>query len=181
MTKLAIKNFGFKGHSTKNKGISKAFQPKIKIFSENNTPLSLKNKGHTSKIKTKPLEKNKIASLDMTNGCVAIVTCTTTSCGPNAVCKVENNTILCQCKLGTTGNPFDMKDGCRTFVATASMWGDPHYTTFDGQKFDWHGICPYIYSMNCKPGNIAPYEDFKVKARNTNIWPDEKGKNRPLA
>uniref|UniRef100_A0A914E2E6 VWFD domain-containing protein n=1 Tax=Acrobeloides nanus TaxID=290746 RepID=A0A914E2E6_9BILA len=117
---------------------------------------------------------------DMINGCIPIVACNALSCGPNAVCKVENNTILCQCKLGTSGNPFDMKDGCRTFVVTASMWGDPHYTTFDGQKFDWHGICPYIYSMNCKPGNIAPYEDFKVKARNTNIWADEKGIKRRI-
>jgi hypothetical protein len=44
MTKLAIKNFEFKGHPTKNKDISKAFQPKIKIFSENNTPLQWRAK-----------------------------------------------------------------------------------------------------------------------------------------
>lgn len=50
------------------------------------------------------------------------------------------------------------------------MWADPHYTTFDGGKFDYHGTCPYIFSMNCVPGNIAPYEDFKIKARNTNHW-----------
>lgn len=39
----------------------------------------------------------------MINGCEKIVICETNSCGPNAVCEAQNNTIQCQCKLGHTG------------------------------------------------------------------------------
>uniref|UniRef100_A0A3Q3B389 VWFD domain-containing protein n=1 Tax=Kryptolebias marmoratus TaxID=37003 RepID=A0A3Q3B389_KRYMA len=55
------------------------------------------------------------------------------TCGPNEKCKLENGVQKC--------HPVGKG------VCQAS--GDPHYTSYDGQKFDFQGTCTYTLSKSC--------------------------------
>ena len=35
------------------------------------------------------------------------------------------------------------------YSKTATATGDPHYTTFDGKKYDFMGKCEYIFAKDC--------------------------------
>lgn len=47
------------------------------------------------------------------------------------------------------------------FQASCRASGDPHYTTFDGKRFDFQGKCEYIFAEDCSVG-----ESFKVWTKN---------------
>ena len=68
------------------------------------------------------------------------------------------------------GNPSDMQQGCHTRFGKAYIQGDPHSFTFDNAEFDYHGTCPVVLSKNCVPGNLAPFEDFRVLGVNNDHW-----------
>nr|XP_014346130.1 PREDICTED: zonadhesin-like [Latimeria chalumnae] len=59
--------------------------------------------------------------------------CTNTGCAPSENCKEVNGAFGCYPKGSST--------------CTAS--GDPHYTTFDKKKYNFHGNCTYILSKPC--------------------------------
>ncbi|XP_067172896.1 IgGFc-binding protein-like [Apteryx mantelli] len=49
-------------------------------------------------------------------------------------------------------------------VAECSAWGEPHFRTFDGKEFDFHGTCTYTLASSCDPDpSLTP---FSVEARN---------------
>ncbi|KHN74084.1 Zonadhesin [Toxocara canis] len=95
--------------------------------------------------------------------CQTHIECTKNSCGKNTDCYVANHQINCVCKLGYSGNPTY---GCNMRTVQACMTGDPHYTTFDGQRYEYQGTCPYVFAQPCNGAFPPPYAYFSVKAKN---------------
>lgn len=49
-------------------------------------------------------------------------------------------------------------------MATCRAQGDPHYTTFDGRRYDMMGTCLYLMAELC--GNDQTLPAFSVEAKN---------------
>uniref|UniRef100_A0A4W3HDB9 VWFD domain-containing protein n=1 Tax=Callorhinchus milii TaxID=7868 RepID=A0A4W3HDB9_CALMI len=76
--------------------------------------------------------------------------CIYTKCVAKEKCRVVNGKAECQPIGGA--------------VCWAS--GDPHYSTFDGQKYDFQGTCKYTIAKTC--GTETSLPSFKVEAKNAN-------------
>ncbi|XP_028410565.1 uncharacterized protein LOC114533262 [Dendronephthya gigantea] len=69
--------------------------------------------------------------------------CDDLSCGENEVCVRVGDTFDCVCHQDYTG------DDCKEKVeATCVTYGDPHYKTFDGKRFDFMGKCEYVLAKD---------------------------------
>lgn len=88
------------------------------------------------------------------------VVCKKFTCGPNEKCKLENGIQKC----------FPIGKG----VCQAS--GDPHYLSFDGQKFDFQGTCTYTLSKSCGLEGTH-LEAFSVQVENVQ-WDQMRGKKK---
>ncbi|KAM9226326.1 IgGFc-binding protein [Dugong dugon] len=77
-----------------------------------------------------------------------LVSCEPSSCGPHEACKPSAGILGCV-PVGS---------------ATCQASGDPHYTTFDGRRFDFMGTCVYVLAQTC--GAQAGLEQFTVLQEN---------------
>ncbi|XP_056652070.1 IgGFc-binding protein [Monodelphis domestica] len=77
-----------------------------------------------------------------------VVSCSPSACGPHEACQLVNGALGCV----VVGS------------ATCSAAGDPHYTTFDGRKFDYMGTCVYTLVRTC--GSQPGLQDFEVLVEN---------------
>ena len=51
----------------------------------------------------------------------------------------------------------------KTCAGTCSVYGDPHYTTFDGKRFLFEGRCNYVIAQDkCSKNNGS----FSIQAEN---------------
>ncbi|XP_078524644.1 IgGFc-binding protein-like [Lissotriton helveticus] len=76
--------------------------------------------------------------------------CTNNSCSPTEYCKEVNGIPSCY--------PKDS--------STCVVSGDPHYTTFDKRKYDFHGNCTYVLAQPCNSSRTP----FAVYASNEYRW-----------
>ncbi|XP_058260767.1 alpha-tectorin-like [Hemibagrus wyckioides] len=82
------------------------------------------------------------------DGTSGFVNCSSSSCQEHEICHV-----------------IDGEYGCHSRPsATCSASGDPHYTSFDGHRFDFQGTCRYTLATVCNDTLGLPY--FQVTARN---------------
>ncbi|KAE8594550.1 hypothetical protein XENTR_v10019687 [Xenopus tropicalis] len=81
---------------------------------------------------------------------LGFVVCTPTSCKASEKCLVVNGVRGC--------HPISF--------STCSAYGDPHYTTFDGRRFDFMGTC--VYQLVGVTSSDASLTRFTVKVQNNN-------------
>ncbi|KAM8927861.1 IgGFc-binding protein-like [Pelodytes ibericus] len=88
---------------------------------------------------------------------MGVVECKPASCSPNEKCALVNGV-----------------RGCHpTSYSTCASSGDPHYTTFDGKKYNFMGTCTYTMAEVCTHDSSLPR--FSVIIQN------EKRGNKPVS
>ncbi|KAM5210177.1 IgGFc-binding protein [Hipposideros larvatus] len=84
-----------------------------------------------------------------------LVTCKPSSCGPHEACQPSSGILGCVA-VGS---------------ATCQASGDPHYTTFDGRRYDFMGTCVYVLAQTC--GSQPGLDQFTVLQENVQ-WNNRK-------
>ncbi|KAI8784825.1 zonadhesin, partial [Biomphalaria glabrata] len=81
-----------------------------------------------------------------------------TACDGGKICKPTRNHFTCVCPPGSVEN--SETKSCVGFCGQCSAWGDPHFTTFCGAKYNYMGQCKYVWVRQTKDyiGNSPKYQ-----------------------
>ncbi|XP_055879322.1 uncharacterized protein LOC106062065 isoform X3 [Biomphalaria glabrata] len=81
-----------------------------------------------------------------------------TACDGGKICKPTRNHFTCVCPPGSVEN--SETKSCVGFCGQCSAWGDPHFTTFCGAKYNYMGQCKYVWVRLTKDynGNSPKYQ-----------------------
>ncbi|PIK34072.1 putative IgGFc-binding protein [Apostichopus japonicus] len=106
-------------------------------------------------------------SSDCTERCTCTagnLICEAMACDEFATCEIRNGETGCYCLYGFTWDG----EKCYRAPATCTAWGDPHYSTFDGQTYDFQGDCEYTMVEECNNST------FELIANNVKNNPNER-------
>ncbi|XP_046858621.1 neurogenic locus notch homolog protein 2-like, partial [Xenia sp. Carnegie-2017] len=81
--------------------------------------------------------------------------CKPNPCKNGGQCNVFGNSYTCKCKPKFGGN------NCEHSETSCYASGDPHYTSFDGKRFDFMGDCEYVFAKDCSKDKL-----FEVRTKN---------------
>jgi len=70
--------------------------------------------------------------------------CPVTSCPPGADL------------VPPAGGSKDCCPTCKFREGVCTVFGDPHYKTFDGRIFNFQGSCKYLLAQECNPNHVSP-------------------------
>uniref|UniRef100_H2NYU0 Fc gamma binding protein n=1 Tax=Pongo abelii TaxID=9601 RepID=H2NYU0_PONAB len=107
------------------------------------------------------------------------VVCQKHSCKPGQVCQPSGGILSCVTKDPCHGVTCRPQETCKeqggqgvclpNYEATCWLWGDPHYHSFDGRKFDFQGTCNYVLATTGCPGvSTQGLTPFTVTTKNEN-------------
>ncbi|KAK3772184.1 hypothetical protein RRG08_035225 [Elysia crispata] len=102
-----------------------------------------------------PLEENQ---------CKELATLNATACTGGKKCFPVQNHYICKCPPGMTFS--ERTKECNKVCGECSAWGDPHYTTYRGNKYDFMGACKYKFTGLCDPQDNPNAPFFEVFTTN---------------
>ncbi|XP_077384324.1 IgGFc-binding protein [Festucalex cinctus] len=89
-------------------------------------------------------------------------------CQEKCICQPQSKTVLCtpsRCQDGEVCKVLNGVLGCHANESGLCVAkGDPHVTTFDGQKLEVHGNCTYLLTSHCP--TWGGLQDFSVEVQN---------------
>ncbi|XP_073511751.1 IgGFc-binding protein-like [Phyllobates terribilis] len=106
-----------------------------------------------------------------------LMDCQPYGCSSDEICTVVEGKVQCinkdPCKSVVCRN----QEHCETteghlatcvpdYSSSCTAWGDPHFMTFDGYNFDFHGTCTYILAEYV--GSDITLDYFRVEEKNDN-------------